>query len=220
MADNQTTAFISYARADAAYAKRLYNDLLDSGVTPWIDTECIRPGENWRAAIRRGIKECRYFLALLSQHSVARRGFVQKELRIALELLDEFPDTAVFIIPLRLDDCHPTAERLHDLHWLDMFPSWDDGLRRLVDIINPADSNDRHIAHDLDSKVLCIGKKDGLLVVTPQGASVSSAFIGALRAEGISWAESQETLALQRHLSALPKFAYAKSRVYDHRRPA
>jgi hypothetical protein len=38
------------------------------------------------------------FLALLSQNSVTKRGYVQKELSEALDILDEFPSSEIFII--------------------------------------------------------------------------------------------------------------------------
>ena len=40
--------FISYAREDTEAANRLYNDLKLSGLEPWLDTESLVGGENWR----------------------------------------------------------------------------------------------------------------------------------------------------------------------------
>lgn len=79
--------FISYAREDSAMARRLYGDLAASGHTPWLDSENLLPGERWRRAIQLAIKESDYFLALLSSSSVSKRGFVQKEVLAAIEVL-------------------------------------------------------------------------------------------------------------------------------------
>ena len=130
-------AFICYAREDKEAAKRLSDQLRASGVEVWIDSEDIRPGENWQEAIERGIQSSRYFLALLSRNSVAKQGYVQKELKVGMELLDEFPEGEIFFIPLRLDDCRPTSRKLSYLHWLDLFPSWDEGFQKLRKFITP-----------------------------------------------------------------------------------
>jgi hypothetical protein len=134
--------FISYAREDFEAAHRLYHDLRAAGLDPWLDKESIRPGEDWRLAIQRGVKESRFFLALLSSTSVAKRGTVQKEFKLALDTLDEFPEGEIFVIPLRLDECEPTYERLCNLQWADMFPDWQEGLRRILWTILGDDQKD------------------------------------------------------------------------------
>ena len=104
--------FISYARENKGVAMQLYEDLKDAGVSPWIDVEDLLPGEDWRLGIRRAIENSTFFLALLSVCSLAKRGFVQKELRLAYEVLDELPNGHIFLIPIRLESCDPTDERI------------------------------------------------------------------------------------------------------------
>src|SRR3954453_17906892 len=113
--------FISYAREDRETALRLYRDLHENGARPWLDVEDLVGGENWKHAITRAISESSHFIALISVHSVNKQGFVQKELRQALDLLETFPPGEVFVIPVRLDDSKPRHEQLADLHWLDIF---------------------------------------------------------------------------------------------------
>ena len=108
--------FICYAREDREVAKRLYDDLKGAGVSPWMDTEDLLPGQNWKVIIPQVLKESSYVLVLLSSHSVSKRGFVQKELKKALDLLDEFSPYDIFVIPVRLDECQPADERLQNLH--------------------------------------------------------------------------------------------------------
>jgi hypothetical protein len=83
--------FISYAREDREIAQRLYGDLRTNLAQPWIDTEDLLGGQDWEPAITKAIQECSHFLALISSNSVNKKGFVQKELRHALELLQSFP---------------------------------------------------------------------------------------------------------------------------------
>jgi len=74
--------FISYAREDYEIAERLYGDLGQrDGVRPWMDRKDILAGQNWRLAIQKS--SC--FLALHSSDSVSKAGYVQKELRMALD---------------------------------------------------------------------------------------------------------------------------------------
>lgn len=124
--------FISYAREDRETALRLYRDLVKSGARPWLDVEDLLPGQDWQHAITRAISESSHFLALLSVHSVNKQGYVQKELRHALDLLDTFPPGDVFVIPVRLDDSKPRHDRLATLHWLDLFADYDEAFQKLL----------------------------------------------------------------------------------------
>lgn len=129
--------FISYAREDKATAQRIYNDLKEGGADPWLDEENLLPGQHWAEEIGKAIRECDYFLALLSSRSVSKRGYVQKELKKALDILGEFPRSRIFLIPARLDDCQPIDEALKNLHWVDLFPSYEGGLDKILRVLQP-----------------------------------------------------------------------------------
>ena len=132
-----TQVFISYAREDYKTAKRLYDDLKHNGVTPWMDKENILIGQKWRVSIGQAIKECTYFMALLSNNSVTKRGCVQKELKLALDILDELPQSGVFILPILLEPCDPVDERLQDLNWGELYTSYDDCLTQILRVLRP-----------------------------------------------------------------------------------
>jgi formylglycine-generating enzyme required for sulfatase activity len=129
--------FISYAREDIKVARKLYQDLTRAGVDAWMDEKKLRIGQNWQFMIRKAISESTYFLALLSSNSLNKRGYVQKELKMALDILDEFPPEDVFILPARLDECRPEDEKLKNLHWADMFPSYERGLKSILQAVDP-----------------------------------------------------------------------------------
>ena len=74
---DKPTVFISYARADSAAAKKLYDDLKGDGALPWIDVIDIVAGQDWKRSIQKAIEECRFFIALLSTNSVDKEGYVQ-----------------------------------------------------------------------------------------------------------------------------------------------
>jgi hypothetical protein len=126
-------AFVSYARQDSEAAQRLAQDLKNAGVGVWIDAERIRPGERWRTTVSTAIEQCQYFIAVLSANSATHRGYVQAEWRQALDLLRQVPESQIYLIPVRLDDAeivvHPA---LRELHWVDLFPDWAKGIRKVL----------------------------------------------------------------------------------------
>ena len=119
-------------------AQRLYADLQQAGVAPWLDVENLLPRQRWRFIINQALRESSYIIALLSSHSISKRGFVQKELKKALEMVEELPPEDVLVIPVRLDVCEPQHELLRELHWVDLFPSYQDGLARILRVLTPA----------------------------------------------------------------------------------
>lgn len=134
---NKTRIHICGAEEDRQHALRIYNDLKRAGVVPWLDAKDLLPGQDGEAAIRKSIRESRYFMALLSSHSVSKKGRIQKELKYALDLLDEFPETEIFVIPVRLDDCKPAYEKLLRIEWIDLYLSYERGLNRILKAIGP-----------------------------------------------------------------------------------
>ncbi len=124
--------FISYAREDYETAKKLYNDLKTAGAEPWMDKIDILPGQWWKTEISSAIRNCQYFLLLLSSTSVSKQGFVHKEMRIALEVLESLPQSEIFLIPVRTDECRPPNEMLEELQWVDLFPFYEEGLEKIL----------------------------------------------------------------------------------------
>ena len=128
----QYDVFISYAHEDEKSAKKILKALREAKIKTWIDIEQLTPGQNWKNSVQKAIKKSRYFLALLSKKSVSKKGYSQKELKIALNLLDEFPESEVFIIPVYLEKCEPTHEKLREIHRVDLYLSWDIGLNKII----------------------------------------------------------------------------------------
>jgi hypothetical protein len=79
--DQNVRVFISYAREDSEAANRLYNDLKMRGLDPWLDTQSLLAGQNWKRSIKEALRTSRYFIPLLSSNSVEKIGYVQKELK-------------------------------------------------------------------------------------------------------------------------------------------
>jgi hypothetical protein len=124
--------FISYAREDRKSAEKLYRDLKSEGYDAWIDSQNLIAGSNWSIEIQKAIRESQYVVVVLSSNSVPKRGFIQKEIRLSLDILDEFPESETFIIPVRLEQCEEGFERLKSIHRVDLFPNWSDGIARII----------------------------------------------------------------------------------------
>lgn len=134
--------FISYAKEDYEAAQKLYAQLKSvPNIDPWFDKECLKPGLRWRPAIRKEIRESEFFIALFSKNSSARRGFVHTELNEALEILKETPEGQIFLIPIRLEECDPPHELLREIQYVDFFPDWEKGLKKILGVINPVSQN-------------------------------------------------------------------------------
>lgn len=126
--------FISYAREDRSWAEKIYMDMRKAELNAWLDVKCLRAGANWRHEIQKTIRSARYFLLLISKHSVNKRGFIQKEIKEGLKTLEEFPTGSIYIIPARLDQTEPVDLQLHELNWVQLLPDYHDGIARIMSV--------------------------------------------------------------------------------------
>ena len=89
-----------------------------------------------KVSIQNAIRESACVLFLLSSNSAPKRGFIQKELREVIDALDEIPESEIFLIPARLDECNSPHHRLTEIHWVDLFPSYDEGFCKIVQALS------------------------------------------------------------------------------------
>lgn len=125
----ESGVFISYAREDVAAAKGIFTALTESGLRPWLDLECLVPGEDWELSIRTAIRNAKYVVVCLSRKSIEKRGFFQKEMKTAISTLDEIPEKERYLIPIRLDECD-VPQRLQHLQWVNLFE--EGGFKKLL----------------------------------------------------------------------------------------
>lgn len=120
--------FLCHSKDDKEHVRKLYLRLLSLGCMPWLDDESLLPGQDWDMEIRNAIRSSHVFIACLSNGSVTKRGYVQKEIRFALDVASEIPEDDIFIIPIKLEPCDvPTA--LAKWQWLEAYK---DGYGRLI----------------------------------------------------------------------------------------
>ncbi|MFN7317470.1 MAG: SUMF1/EgtB/PvdO family nonheme iron enzyme, partial [Microcystis sp.] len=128
--------FLAHASEDKPAVLALYNRLKQVGYKPWLDKKDLIAGQIWRDEIPKAIKASQIFLACLSGKSANKQGYIQRELRIALDTLGEMLPGTIFFIPMRLEECEipdlRSAEvglKLRDIHRLDYWE--EDGFEQL-----------------------------------------------------------------------------------------
>jgi hypothetical protein len=112
--------FLSYAREDEERIREIYRRLSKAKLSPWLDLEDLLPGQEWKKAILSAIKDSKFVLIFLTEKSINKRGYIQKEIAAALDIAEEIPDGDVFIIPVRLEPCS-VPDRLAKWQWVDLF---------------------------------------------------------------------------------------------------
>ena len=75
------------------------------------------------------VRACDVVIICLSQKSVSREGFLQREIREALNVAEEKPEGTIFIIPVRLEEVD-VPKRLSQWQWANLFQV--SGYQRLV----------------------------------------------------------------------------------------
>lgn len=131
----QPQVFLAYVVEDALAAERLYQDLGDAGFSPWMDRKKLLPGQNWPRAIENAISASDFFIACFSSHSAGKRGGFQAEIHYALDCARRIPLDEIFIIPVRLDNCAVPARIQSEIQYIDLFPDWRRGVRRILSVM-------------------------------------------------------------------------------------
>ena len=102
--------FLSYARDDAAAARRIAEALRSSGVEVWFDEDELVGGDAWDAKIRKQIDACALIVPLISKHTEARaKGYFRLEWKLAVDQLQMMAAGVPFIAPVLIDDTRETG---------------------------------------------------------------------------------------------------------------
>ena len=136
--------FIAYVEEDLTQAKKLYRAFEKHGFRPWLDKRKLMPGQNWPRAIETAIQTSDYFIACFSRRSTSKRGSFHSELRYALACAARVPMDEIFFIPLRLDDCTVPGRISRRLQYVDLFPDWDTGVKRVIAVMKSQAVNRRN----------------------------------------------------------------------------
>jgi len=121
--------FLCHSSSDKSQVRELFSQLKSTNaVDPWLDEEKLLPGQKWQAEIPKAVRNSDIILVCLSKNSIDKVGYIQKEIKVALDVADEQPEDSIFIIPARLEECI-VPERLQQWQWVDLFEQ--KGMERL-----------------------------------------------------------------------------------------
>jgi len=117
------SVFLSYASEDRDAARLLRDALPGFGLEVWHDESELGGGEAWDQKIRRQIRECDYFMPLVSAQTQARlEGYFRREWRFAVERTLDMADDHLFLLPLVIDDTDQAVARVPEkfltVQWL------------------------------------------------------------------------------------------------------
>ena len=135
IAQTKPRVFIAYVEEDVRAAKKLYGAFEQHGFRPWLDKKKLLPGQNWPRAIEHAIQTSDFFVACFSCRSTSKRGTFHSELRFALNCAAQVPLDEIFFIPVRLDNCIVPRNISRKLQYVDVFPEWEAGVRRVVNVM-------------------------------------------------------------------------------------
>jgi tetratricopeptide (TPR) repeat protein len=131
---NDVVVFLCHAHQDKPAVRELYARLQSDRFQPWLDEEDLIPGQDWEREIPRAVRRSHVVVVCLSPHSINKSGYLQKEIKFALDVLDEQPEGMIFIIPARLEPCDVPAS-LSRFHFADLFsPRGYDKLKRALEL--------------------------------------------------------------------------------------
>lgn len=123
MPDRKLRVFLCHASQDKPVVRELYQRLNAEGwIAPWLDEEKLLPGQDWDMEIEKAVESADVVIVCLSNNSVTKEGYVQRELKFVLDIALEKPEGIIFIIPLRLEDCQ-VPRRIRSWQYADYFPA-------------------------------------------------------------------------------------------------
>jgi adenylate cyclase len=173
VAESSKAIFLSYASQDEEAARRICDALSAAGLEVWFDQSELSGGDAWDAAIRRQVRDCTLFMALISANTNARsEGYFRREWNLAVQRMLDMADDRPFLLPVLIDDTPEPAARVPDRF---RERQW----TRLPQGVVPAEFAER-VAR-------LLGGQTTLPVAAPVAAQPSAPATGAARAEDGFW---------------------------------
>jgi hypothetical protein len=96
----QFDVFISYTSKDADWAKRLYDDLTQKNVTPFLAPESIRKGADWEKELYEKLQSSHHFLVLWSNEARDSGDYVLEEITKFKDIARDQPSRLLLQVPL------------------------------------------------------------------------------------------------------------------------
>lgn len=118
MGEDEQLVFISYTSGDRDRVEPIADALMASGIDAWMDVKRLKAGQNWDFEIRRALDKAEVIVVFISEKSVTKRGYVQREIRLALEKAEEKLVNDIYLIPVLLDENVTIPDLIKDLQFV------------------------------------------------------------------------------------------------------
>src|SRR5215831_948307 len=116
--------FLCHSSGDKEFVRDLYRRLRIDGFKPWLDEKDLIPGQEWQEEIPAAVRASEVVVVCLSRASITKEGYLQREIREALNVADEKLEGTIFIIPVRMEEVE-VPKRLSKWQWADFFARTD-----------------------------------------------------------------------------------------------
>jgi len=87
---------------------------------PWLDEINLLPGQDWELEITRAVRAAHCVVVCLSKRAMDATGYVHKEIGLALDVAERKPEGAIFVIPVKLENC-PVPDLLVKYQWVNLY---------------------------------------------------------------------------------------------------
>ncbi len=121
--------FLCHSSGDKPEVRNLYQRLSSDGFDPWLDEEKLLPGQEWELEIAKAVQTSDIIIVCLSHKAITKAGYVQKEIKSALDEAEKQSEGTIFLIPVKLEECD-VPERLQRWQWVNLFE--EKGYERLI----------------------------------------------------------------------------------------
>ena len=125
--------FLCHSSADKPKVRKLYHFLKEQGVQPWFDEDDLIGGQDWQTEIPKAIETSDVVLVCLTKNSVDKEGYIQKEIKFALDKALGMPEGRIFLIPIKFEEC-TVPFSLKRYQWIDLFD--DNNYLKIIKALN------------------------------------------------------------------------------------
>ncbi len=112
--------FLCHSSGDKPAVRDLSKRLTADGFSPWLDEGRLLPGQEWDSEIRKAVRSSDVAIVCLSRGAITKEGYVQREIRHALDAAEEKPPGTIFVVPLKFEECD-VPDRLRQWQWVALF---------------------------------------------------------------------------------------------------
>lgn len=112
--------FLCHTSQDKPKVRQLYRYLRRRGIRPWFDEVDLVGGQDWQVEIPKALLTSDAIIICLTKNSVDKEGYIQKEIKFALDKALEMPEGRIFLILVRFEECEVPFS-LSRYQWVDLF---------------------------------------------------------------------------------------------------